>query len=88
MGSNGSGHNEIIGADGRPISSKPAGVVVLKVPKEVKGIAPQLIQGIAAATRCSVIILPHEYELMMGKIADDTIKSMHEAIHQICGIKE
>jgi len=32
---------------------------------------------------CNIIILPMEYELVMGEMAMKTIESIHTAIHEI-----
>mgnify|MGYP001592179968 CR=1 FL=1 len=87
-GGNGGGANKLFGADGRPISSKPAGIAVLKIPKGVPPPSPQGMQAIVAVTRCNVIIIPMDCELMMGEIAEKELKSIHIGIHQILGIEE
>ena len=80
---NGNG-NKLFGLDGKSlIDNAPVGVVVLKVPRSAGSIPQQLLAGIAQVTHCNIIILPMEYELLMGEMAAKEIQSIHQAIHAI-----
>jgi len=83
MSGNGGKPPDIVGPDGRQLRSKSAGIVILKVPIGISTPAQQVVSAIAEVTGCNVIVLPMEYEIMMGKIAVEALISIHEAIHQI-----
>ncbi|MBA7661761.1 hypothetical protein ES703_69781 [subsurface metagenome] len=75
---------KILGPDGQPISKQPPIVVV----KSRHPLPPQLIQNIGMSTKCSVIVLPLEIDLMTGKLAMEEIEAIHGAIHDILEIEE
>ncbi|MBA7605556.1 hypothetical protein ES703_12689 [subsurface metagenome] len=75
---------KILGPDGHPISTQPPIVVV----KSRHPLPQQLIQSIGMTTKCSVIVLPLEIDLMTGKLAIEEIEAIHGAIHDILEIKE
>jgi len=74
----------ILGPDGTPLTTQPSIVVV----KSRNPLPPQLIQNIGIVTKSSVIVLPLEIDLMMGKLAMEEIEAIHGAIHNILEIKE
>jgi len=76
--------SKILGTDGLPLSTQPPIVVV----KSRHPLPPQLIQNIGTVTKCSVIVLPLEIDLMRGKLAMEEIEAIHGAIHDILEIKE
>ncbi len=80
---NGDG-NKLFSIDGRNImpNKRPVGFVVLKVPKD-RPVPQKLLQMISQVTKCDVLIIPPEYELMTGEIAEKEINAIHEAIHAI-----
>jgi len=79
-----SNDGRILGPDGMPITTQPPIVVI----KSRHPLPPQLIQNIGMATKCSVIVLPLEIDLMTGKLAMEEIEAIHGAIHNILEIKE
>ena len=85
MASNGNGGKppQILGVDGRPASTKPRGIAVLKIPQSANPPTQQGMEAMMQITGCNLIILPMEYELVRGKIALNTLESMHTAIHEI-----
>ena len=80
---NGGGGSNIVGPGGQPLHSKPIGIAVLKIPLGSPYPGPQQLKGMCQVINCSIIILPMEHELMMGKFATETLISVHEAIHKI-----
>lgn len=78
------GKGEILGPGGFPISTEVQVVVI----KSRLPLPPQLIQSIGVVTRSSVVVLPLEADLILGKLAEEEIEAVHKAIHDILGIKE
>ena len=74
---------EILGPDGQPLTTEPSIVVI----KSRNPLPPQLIQNIGMVTKCSVVVLPFERDLMTGKLAMEEIEAIHKAIHNILEIK-
>ena len=74
-------NNGLVSLSGQPLLSEP-NLVVIKVPKHIK-LNPQIISGIGKLTRCSVLVLPMDCEIVMGKIAKYELESIHTAIHAI-----
>jgi len=72
-------------AEGHPISSTEPPIIVIK---SRHPLPPQLVQNIGMTTKCSVIVLPLEMDLMTGKLAMEEIEAIHGAIHNILGIGE
>lgn len=81
MGNDGS---KLVGPDGQPLSTVPPIVVV----KSRHPLPPQLVKSIGMTTKCSVIVLPLDQDLMMGKLAMEEIEAIHGAIHDILEIGE
>lgn len=81
MGNDGS---ELVGPSGQPLSTLPPIVVV----KSRRPLPKELIQAIGMTTKCSVIVLPLEMDLMMGKLAMEEIEAIHGSIHNILEIGE
>lgn len=77
----------ILGADGRKLSTKPAGNVVLKVPANTP-IPRQLVQVISQLTQCNVIVLPTDVEILFDKQAGEYLAAIHKHIHSILNIKD
>jgi len=75
---------KLLGPGGQPLSTQPPIVVI----KSRNPLPPQLIQSIGMVTKCSVIVLPLEVDLMTNKLAMEEIEAMHGAIHDILGIGE
>jgi len=82
-------HSGLLGPGGQPLKKdkEEPRIIVLKHPMNV-GINPRLATQISESTRCSVIILPMDSELMMGELAKKEIESMHKGIHAILQIPE
>jgi hypothetical protein len=73
----------IFGADGKQLNAMPPGLVVLKRDQNTKPLSSEFIQQISQVTHANVIVLPMEYELMMGRLAVEEIQAVHNAIHMI-----
>ena len=78
---NGDKSSNLVGPTGKPLRSR--GIVVLKIPRTASPITKQGIEAIIAVTRCNLIILPMEYELLLGEIAGKELEAIHRAIHSI-----
>lgn len=76
--------NKLFGPDGQPLSALPPIVVV----KARHPLPPELIKAIGVTTKSSVVVLPLEMDLMMGKLAMEEIEAIHGAIHKILEIGE
>ncbi|MBA7697387.1 hypothetical protein ES703_106052 [subsurface metagenome] len=79
-----SNNDKLLGSDGMPLTTQPSIVVI----KSRNPLPPQLIQNIGVVTKSSVVVLPLEIDLMMGKLAMEEIEAIHGAIHDILGIEE
>lgn len=74
------GHH-LLDKDGHPIITE-AGLVVLKVQHGFP-ISQRLVQNVAMATHCTVLVIPHECELIQGKLAIEEMRMIHQSIHTI-----
>ncbi len=76
--------SKILGPDGLPLTTEPPIVVV----KSRHPLPQQLVQSIGMTTKCSVIVLPLEIDLLTGKLAREEIEAVHDALHDILGITD
>lgn len=74
--------SKLLSPDGRPLSTQPEIVVI----KTRHPLPPQLVQRIGMVTKCNVVVLPFEKDLLMGKLAMEDIEAIHEAIHKVLKI--
>ena len=72
-------HSKLVGPNGQPVTSEPPIIVI----KSRNPLPQQLLQHIGMATKSSVIVLPLEADLMMGKLAMEEIEAIHKSIHNI-----
>lgn len=87
MAGNGGGAR-LFGLDGKPIiGNKPHKIVVLKAPPGTP-IDGRMVEMIAKATGCSVLVMPHESELLLGEMAVRSINAVHEGIHRLIKLEE
>ena len=77
-------NQQLVNAQGIPIHTNSK-IVVLKYPPGTQ-VPQQLVQLISKATGCSIIVLPMDAELMMGRVALDGIISTHVGIHAVLNI--
>lgn len=77
-GGNGGG---LVKPDGSPMVKEPR-LIVIKQPKGVQ-IHPNVVAQIAKMTGCDIVVLPMDSELMMGKLALEELKSVHQGVHAI-----
>jgi len=71
--------DELIRPDGKPLVTQPKVIVI----KSERPLNQQFLQYISQTTKCAVIELPMECELIMGRMAVKSIDSIHTGIHAI-----
>ncbi len=74
--------SKLLGPGGLPLSTLPPIVVI----KTQQPLPRALIQAIGATTKCNVVVLPFEKDLIMGKLAMEEIEAIHGAIHKVLKI--
>jgi len=76
--------DDLINPSGKPLIKEPK-LCVLKIPQNTTN--PQMVQQLTAAISknmgVSVVVLPMDAEILMGKVADNHMVSIHSAIHAI-----
>jgi len=77
---------DLISPAGQPLIREP-NLIVIKHPRSTH-LNPNLIVGLSQATRCAVIELPMDSELMMGEIAQKELYSIHSAIHAVSQVPD
>jgi len=78
----GNGNKLVYGPDGRPLISQ-VGLVVIQVPVGVPQLPPQAVQQIASLTHSNVIVVPLGTDIMLGRIAAETLEYIHTTIHKV-----
>lgn len=78
--------DELVGPDGKPATTGPKGLVVFKCYNTQALPHPQMVKSIGQALNSHVIVLPGETELMLGRIALEEVKRLHECIHRLLKI--
>ena len=75
------GSQDLIDPSGKPLIKEPK-LIVIKTPKD-SPMPKQLIMEISKVTKCIVVSIPMDSELMMGNVAMKELDSVHSAIHAI-----
>ena len=75
------GHKQLLGPQGETLYEEQK-LIVLKQPRGVN-IQPVVVKGLSDMTKCAVIVLPMDSEIIMGELARKELDSIHTGIHAI-----
>jgi hypothetical protein len=72
---------ELVSPSGHPLIPEP-NLIVLKTPRNIT-LNQRILSSLSNLTHCAIVQLPMDSEILMGKVAQDELRSLHSAIHAI-----